>query len=293
MCYYCMSGRLLVAGALASRRLARPVLVAAPSGWPSASPLAARGSPPGLVFAVGSPPPGAAGRRFCGSAGGFRAVAVLRPLARCRPRPRSPAAPSLAASPRPWRAAARLCSPSAPLRCAAGCARAPSRLLRCACWALVPAPAGPPLPPGWRCLSGPRSRLPRRGLSARCAGLGGLRSAPPPGGGFGALRRAALLRRAGRLPASSSQENASWGLTPCKNRGKMMLRMVQAPSQSYSDHSRPLRGRGRAVRLSACTTPAGGFFAAQSTYPLGRGYRGPPAVSVSGSGARRADELQR
>ena len=48
----------------------------------------------------------------------------------------------------------------------------------------------------------------------------------PAGRGFGALRRAALLRRAGNLPASSSQENASWGLTSCIIRGTICSRMV-------------------------------------------------------------------
>lgn len=220
-----------------SGRCALPVVLAAPSGGARLALWAARRSPPGFK-AVGSPPPGAAGRRFCGSAGGFRAVAVLRPLARCRPRPRSPGAPSLAASPRPWRAAARLCSPSAFLRLAAGCAapcplRSPSgrcglppvALRSCrASSGAAGAPAVSPLPPGGCCSLAASVAPPPAGALAPLRGARGAAFRAPAGWGFGALRRAALLRRAGSLPASSSQENAGRYLTPCKIRAKIVVR---------------------------------------------------------------------
>ena len=193
-------GRLLVAGALASRRLARPVLVAAPSGWPPASPAAARGSPPGLKV-VGSRGPGSARPPFCASAGGAGSACGLLPapssgaLARRRP---------VLGFPPPPRAAARGCSPRLPppalARLRAGPLAPPAGPRPGPRWALVPAPAGPPCLAA-RALAWPAGRrLPARGLSARCAGLGGARSAPPRAGGLLGLAGAA-----DRLPSDQGQ----------------------------------------------------------------------------------------
>lgn len=176
MCYYCMSGRLLVAGALASRRLARPVLVAAPSGWPSASPLAARGSPPGLSGSARRrpAPPGGVFAPLLGSLG--------RPPASCPLACGGALAPSrpVLGFPPPRRAPARRCSPRLP----------PPALARLRAGPLAP-PVGPPGPSvGARARPGGAS-LPRR----VCLSLAGgplLRRA----GALGPLARAS----GGRVP---------------------------------------------------------------------------------------------
>lgn len=155
-------------------------------------------------------PPASAVGFFCASAGGFRAVAAVRPLARCRPRARSPVARSLAASPRPAalrRGCARPPRPSGALRAAlrpAPCGRPPAaagspavalRFCRAPCWA-AGAPAGAPLPPGWCCPLRPRGLLPRRGLSRRAALRRSGGSVPRP-------RRAGVWRAAARRPAAA------------------------------------------------------------------------------------------
>lgn len=143
-------------------------------------------------------PPASAVGFFCASAGGFRAVAAVRPLARCRPRARSPVARSLAASPRPAalrRGCARPPRPSGSLRASLRpCplwSRSPRLWLPCGrlrLWSRSRRVFGSPrrgLPAAragalvWLV----RGALPRRGLSRRFAALGGLRSSPPPGYG--------------------------------------------------------------------------------------------------------------
>lgn len=188
-------GRLLVAGALASRRLARPVLVAAPSGWPPASPAAARGSPPGLksgrLAGAGlSPSPflRLCGRRWVGLRPPARAV-----LGRARPPPpraRLPPASarcgarvlaSLAAS--GSRSAAR-----GPPRASCGPSPGPSVGARAR-------PGGAPLPRGACSGLACGAAAPRAGALGPLRGPRGARSSPPRGGGRGLVPPAAWVCR--------------------------------------------------------------------------------------------------
>lgn len=117
--------------------------------------------------------------------------------------------------PPPRRAAARRCSPRLP----------PPALARLRAGPLAP-PAGPPGPsvgararpggaplPRRGCLSlagGPL--LPARGLSARCAGLGGLRSAPPRVGVWRAAARNPVraLRLMPPCPHRRTHQSGKW-----------------------------------------------------------------------------------
>lgn len=135
---------------------------------------------------VGSRGPGSARPPFCASAGGAGSACGLLPapssgaLARRRP---------VLGFPPPPRAAARGCSPRLPppalARLRAGPLAPPAGPRPGPRWALVPAPAGPPCLAA-RALAWPAGRrLPARGLSARCAGLGG-RVPRPRAAGAGA-----------------------------------------------------------------------------------------------------------
>lgn len=146
---------------------------------------AARRSPP-VIKVVGSRGPGSARPPFCASAGGAGSACGLLPapssgaLARRRP---------VLGFPPPPRAAARGCSPRLPppalARLRAGPLAPPAGPRPGPRWALVPAPAGPPCLAA-RALAWPAGRrLPARGLSARCAGLGG-RVPRPRAAGAGA-----------------------------------------------------------------------------------------------------------
>ena len=150
-----------------------PSSPSAPCG--GARPRALRG--PALASGhkvVGSRGPGSARPPFCASAGGAGSACGLLPapssgaLARRRP---------VLGFPPPPRAAARGCSPRLPppalARLRAGPLAPPAGPRPGPRWALVPAPAGPPCLAA-RALAWPAGRrLPARGLSARCAGLGG------------------------------------------------------------------------------------------------------------------------
>ena len=189
-----------MAGALASRRLARPVLVAAPSGWPSASPLAARGSPPGLSGSARRrpAPPGGVFAPLLGSLG--------RPAASCPLACGGALAPSrpVLGFPPPRRAAARRCSPRLP----------PPALARLRAGPLAP-PAGPPGPSvGARARPG-GAPLPRRvclslaggPLLRRAGALGPLRG--PRGVAFRAPARWGLSGASScrlRLPSDQGQD---------------------------------------------------------------------------------------
>lgn len=165
------------------RRLALPVVVAAPSGWPSPSPPAARGSPPGLS---GCARGRATARPFCASAVRLRAVGPCGPraspssgaLAPSRPRARLPPAlarcggPLLALRVPPARSGLRcVLAPLvalAPLRAPAG---------RPALWSgsrrAAVAPAGPP------CLAARAAAW----LAGRSSPRGGSRPAARASGG--------------------------------------------------------------------------------------------------------------
>lgn len=172
-----------------------PSSPSAPCG--GARPRALRG--PALASGhkvVGSRGPGSARPPFCASAGGAGSACGLLPapssgaLARRRP---------VLGFPPPPRAAARGCSPRLPppalARLRAGPLAPPAGPRPGPRWALVPAPAGPPCLAA-RALAWPAGRrLPARGLSARCAGLGGARSSPPRGGGRGLVPPAAWVCR--------------------------------------------------------------------------------------------------
>lgn len=189
----------------------------------------------------------------------------LRPPARSPAGARSRRRGPCSASPRLGalrRAGARL---ACRLRLSLVCARAPSRLLWALPgprWALVPAPAGPPCLAASACpwVAGRSSAA--RGLSARWRGPRGVAFRAPARWGLsgaGWCRRSAPVRsrprQAGAVrPALTAGAVVGYvwarakgpnlqaeGLTPCKIRGKMMLRMVQAPSQ---DHMRPLTAYG-------------------------------------------------
>ena len=81
-------------------------------------------------------------------------------------------------------------------------------------WALVPAPAGPPCRAGWCWGLGRSRRLPARGLSARCAGLGGLVPRPRAGG----------LARCGAPPRCGGE--ASAGLPRPRGKKSAPIRKV-------------------------------------------------------------------
>ena len=185
-----MSGRLLVAGALASRRLARPVLVAAPSGWPSASPLAARGSPPGLARLARRRPALPVGVFAALRAASARSRSCARSrvavLGRARPPlPRWRLPPGLGAL---RRACARPPRPSGALRAARGPPRA-------CCAAL--AGRSCPLRPGPPCR---RAGAVLRGLGRGSPGGGSRPAARASGGCVPRPRRAGGLARCGAPP---------------------------------------------------------------------------------------------
>ena len=173
-----------------------PVLVAAPSGWPPASPAAARGSPPGLARFC-SPPPGSPGRRFCASAGGAGSPAApaRAVLGRARPPPLGRGVPP------PRRAAARLCSPRL----------SPPALAR-----LRAGPLAPPARPWSRALGGrscPLRRVPpaaRAGAGAWVSRGGSPRGGSRPaarasGGRVPRPRAAGVWRAAARRPAAAGK----------------------------------------------------------------------------------------
>lgn len=185
------SGRLLPAGALAALRPARRRRRALRR--PSASPLAARGTPPGLS---GRARGRATARPFCASAVRLRAVGPFGPraspssgaLAPSRPRARRPPAWARCGGP-------VLALRVPPARCGLRCVPGPSGRPRAALGSLAVAlgsvsgsrraagrSGGPSLARGWCSGVAGGPLLPARGLSARCAGLGGLRSAPPRAG---------------------------------------------------------------------------------------------------------------
>lgn len=174
-------GRLRVAGALAAGR---------GSPCPSLSPRAR----PAGASAVGSPPPGEPGRRFCAPAGGAGSPAApaRAVLGRARPPPLKRGGPP------PRRAAARLCSsrlpPPALARLRAGPLALPAGPLSGPWWALVPAPAGPPSRAGGSWGLGLSRRLPARGLSRRFAALRGAAFRAPARSGLRRLRAAVALR---------------------------------------------------------------------------------------------------
>lgn len=223
------------------RRLALPVVVAAPSGWPSPSPPAARGSPPGLKRSrsrSGYRPPFL---RLCGAPPRGRALRPSRVAVLGRARA---VAASGSASPRlgPLRRAfARPPRSSGSLRAALRpCPSGRPRPAPGSCWspcALVGLPAGcgrsggPPLPRGACCGLAGGPLLPARGLSARCAGLGGLRSAPPRVG-------APVLSS---VPASIGRWIAARGVSPIRDNRS---RPKQAGRRPGLDGG-PLRGGGK------------------------------------------------
>lgn len=180
-----------------SGRCALPVVLAAPSGGARLALWAARRSPPGFKRLARRRPALPVGVFAALRAASARSRSCARSrvavLGRARPAlPRWRHPPGLGAL---RRACARPPRSSGSLRAAlrpalSGRPPAAAGFLRSPC-ALVGLPPGlralRPCPPcrragaaRWR----PRSRLPRRGLSRRCAALGGLRSAPPPGGGL-------------------------------------------------------------------------------------------------------------
>lgn len=201
--------------------------------------------------------------------------------------------------PPPRPAAAGRCSPSAPLRCAAGCAppralRSPSprcglplvalRSDRAPCWATA-APAGPPCLAAGAGLLGCGAAPPRAGALGPLARASGGRVPRPRAGGRARLRLLLGVPPIGSRPIKAEASGrgapgldsrgrrrggvskglwpkiASWGLTPC-----IMSWYDSATDSSSIRHNEIATihapcGRGRAAPWSAATTPPGGFFA--------------------------------
>lgn len=187
----------------------------------------------------------ATARPFCASAVRLRAVGPFGPraspssgaLAPSRPRARRPPAWARCGGP-------VLALRVPPARCGLRCVPGPSGRPRAGLGSLAVAlgsvsgsrraagrSGGPSLARGWCSGVAGGPLLPARGLSARCAGLGGLRSAPPRAG-------APVLSS---VPASIGRWIAARGVSPIRDNRSRPKQAGQRPGLDGG----PLRGGGK------------------------------------------------